>query len=577
VPKDEEPLLGALSDPLTSGVLDNVALDELSAPKWSGAGGYDVLSRRTIVRLLAIGAVIACILVGLLHWASSRRMANLKVPASAPVTPERTPRKSITPVEPKPRPNPGARPAEETEVRGAGGTLPKGPSASAAPDKAPENTPDAPPRSAAPPKESTATISPGDETRNGAEPSALDMLVTRRLPAKKEADVRIPDETKQGVKPAAPVWKPVPLNAAPSGEGKQPIATLYQGRDPKMRTTQLTREGGSAETESAVDRALRWLIAHQNADGSWSLDRFGEVPACKGACDCAGQFPATAAATALAILPFLGAGHTHHSGDYQNVVLRALNWLVMHQNAPGDFQSSSYAPMYDQGIATLALCEAYAMTHAEDLRLPASKAVQYIVDAQDPIGGGWRYFPRQTGDLSVTGWQMMALHSARTGGLEVHDDVFRSASMFVGSLRTGLDTRTYTYVLHDNPYNNMTAIGLLCDTYLDPTFGSKALLGCVKPLSQDQPNLDRPDFYYWYYGTLVMHQAGGGAWSAWNDRMREALLASQEKSGHTTGSWSPKRAKPKAHDLMGGRLYATALAACMLEVYYRYMPLYRKP
>jgi hypothetical protein len=53
--------------------------------------------------------------------------------------------------------------------------------------------------------------------------------------------------------------------------------------------------------------------------------------------------------------------------------------------------------------------------------------------------------------------------------------------------------------------------------------------------------------------------------------MRDKLVASQEKSGHMAGSWYWR----DNHGAdAGGRLYITCMATMMLEVYYRYMPLY---
>ena len=49
---------------------------------------------------------------------------------------------------------------------------------------------------------------------------------------------------------------------------------------------------------------------------------------------------------------------------------------------------------------------------------PARRALAYALAAQGP-NGGWKYEPGQPGDMSVTGWYMMALKSAQMAGLEV--------------------------------------------------------------------------------------------------------------------------------------------------------------
>ena len=35
------------------------------------------------------------------------------------------------------------------------------------------------------------------------------------------------------------------------------------------------------------------------------------------------------------------------------------------------------------------------------------------------------------------------------------------------------------------------------------------------------------NIYYLYYGTLAMYQHGGAAWSAWNARVRDQIVARQ--------------------------------------------------
>ncbi|HBN74959.1 MAG TPA: hypothetical protein DD473_03875, partial [Planctomycetaceae bacterium] len=77
--------------------------------------------------------------------------------------------------------------------------------------------------------------------------------------------------------------------------------------------------------------------------------------------------------------------------------------------------------------------------------------------------------------------------------------------------------------------------------------------------------------YYWYYGTLAMYQFGGEEWNQWNGQVRELLIAKQRKQGPLAGSWNPDG----PWGGYGGRIYSTALATLSLEVYYRFLPLYR--
>src|SRR5690606_21041897 len=138
------------------------------------------------------------------------------------------------------------------------------------------------------------------------------------------------------------------------------------------------------------------------------------------------------AATALALLPFLGAGQTHKSGQYRDTVGKGLRWLVMMQTNDGDLRGMGSGRMYAHGIASIALCEAYALTNDSSLRGPAQRAIDFIAAAQHKKGG-WRYDPGQEGDTSVVGWQLMALRSAELAGLEVPKQCFVLADQFLTS------------------------------------------------------------------------------------------------------------------------------------------------
>jgi hypothetical protein len=344
-------------------------------------------------------------------------------------------------------------------------------------------------------------------------------------------------------------------------------------RDPRLRIELLRREGGTTLTEAAVARGLNWMASHQKSDGSWSLDRFHRHPDCQGRCGGRGQLASDAAATSLVLLPFLGAGQTHLSGDYRDTVSAALRWLLDSQAADGDLRAGSpdHAGMYVHGQATIVLCEALGMAHDETLREPAQRAVDFLVEAQH-LGGGWRYLPGQEGDTSVLGWQLMALQSAKAAGLEVPPETLENASHFLDRVAYQ-DGALYAYQPHNRPSPAMTAEGLLCRVYLGWSKDHPGLVrGVDYLLGEHAPTEHDPNYYYWYYATQVMHQFGGTEWETWNVKMREVLIGLQETRRHTAGSWTPRGGL----DRVGGRLYCTALAVCCLEVYYRHAPIFRQ-
>ncbi|MBN1395450.1 MAG: terpene cyclase/mutase family protein [Pirellulales bacterium] len=334
---------------------------------------------------------------------------------------------------------------------------------------------------------------------------------------------------------------------------------------------QLEREGGSQASEHAVAKALKWLSIHQLPDGGWSFD-LTKCPHCKGKCRNSGSYgKARVAATGLALLPFLGTGDTHkESKRYKSTIHRGLQFLVnqMRVGSHGGALNESYGTMYSHGIAATAICEAYGMTRDPDLLAPTRAVLGFICYAQDPIGGGWRYRPRQKGDTSVVGWQLMALKSGYMAGFEIPAQVVERTSLFLDSVQTN-GGAGYGYTTPGQG-EATTAIGLLCRMYLGWKRDNPALERGVRMLSKRGPSPS--NMYYNYYATQVMRHWEGEPWENWNRQMRDQLVHSQAKQGHEEGSWFTGSGDLGAPT--GGRLYCTAMAAMILEVYYRHMPIY---
>ena len=343
------------------------------------------------------------------------------------------------------------------------------------------------------------------------------------------------------------------------------------GRSENARKGMVIRGGGTKGSEKAVSDALQWLARHQFPDGGWSFNH-ARCPQCHGQCRNPGAMTdSRAAATGLALLPFLGAGQTHQTGKYQKTVQAGLNFLKsrIKLSRNGGSLHEAGGRMYSHGIASIALCEAYAMTQDKTLLPAAQSTLNFIGYAQDPIGGGWRYDPRTPGDTSVAGWQVMALKSGHMGYLAVPQTVLRRAYAFLDAVQFDGGAR-YGYVNSTGGSAATTAVGLLCRMYFGWKKGNTALERGIGWISRLGPT---DDLYYNYYATQVMRHWGGEPWDKWNAVMRDRLVESQSKTGHEAGSWYMPDSK---HVTSGGRLYCTALATMILEVYYRHLPIFAK-
>ncbi|MEZ6087207.1 MAG: prenyltransferase/squalene oxidase repeat-containing protein [Pirellulaceae bacterium] len=350
-------------------------------------------------------------------------------------------------------------------------------------------------------------------------------------------------------------------------------ATELTARSTDMKKELLKKYGGSEATEAAVTSALEWFQRHQFPNGGWSLHHH---MACSGQCGNPGDEKAAEGffgATALALLPFLGAGQTHLQGKYKSTVQRGLlfitsNMKVKNQGGliTGDCRDGA-GNMYSHALCAIVLCEAYAMTEDPSLAKPAQAALNFIVLAQNKTGGGWRYSPGQAGDTSVVGWMVMALKSGHMGHLLVPQNSVRGASLFLD--RVSMEDGVYYGYAEPGKKPSTTAVGLLCRMYLGWKKENPSLVKGVEYLAKT--GVLKTDAYYNYYAAQVLRQYGGPHWDAFNAEMSKFLVESQEAQGHIKGSWY----FPSGHTgTRGGRLAITSLCTMTLEVYYRHLPLY---
>jgi len=368
-----------------------------------------------------------------------------------------------------------------------------------------------------------------------------------------------------------------------NGIATQANVAMRAGLNSRSKETKrdlLSKYGGSSDTEKAVSLALKWLALHQDPQsGAWTL---AHSAVCKGQCDHPGKRQASFnAATGLALMCYLGAGQTHMEGEYKETVFKGLSFLISNmkfQNGRGswyvgDAGGKGLDDMYAHGIASIVMCEAYGMTKDPALHDAAQAGINFLGYAQNGSTGGWHYAPKGEGDTSVVGWQMMALKSGAMSGFTVDLDVVRKANFFLDQMAFDegasyhYDFRTKREKAGYNP--STTACAVLCRMYSGMPKDHPSIQAAVAKFGKAGPS--KTNTYYNYYATQVLKQVGGKDWEAWNVRMRDQLLTTQTTTGHAAGSWywDDNYSTDSA-----GRLYTTCMATMILEVYYRYMPLY---
>ncbi len=303
-------------------------------------------------------------------------------------------------------------------------------------------------------------------------------------------------------------------------------------------------------TKKATVKALEWLASQQNGDGSWS----GE-----------GRYPHNTAVTAFALLAFMSQGHLPGQGLYGPEVARGARFLAASQRSDGYIVGSRGGNMYCHGMAALALGELWGMTGDDEVRPVLEKAVDLIVRCQYR-DGGWRYEPAPTGaDISVTIMQVMALRTAKNGGLHVPDATMKRALEYIDRCH---DPRSGGYNYQpgrSDPGFARTAAGI-CVLQLAGRYDAGQIARAVEYL--ERAGEEKRHFWYGqYYAAHAMHQVGGKKWEEWYGKTRSRLLSRQQPNG----SWSVGGGS----DDGVGPNYTTAISVIVLSVPMNYLPIFQ--
>jgi len=322
---------------------------------------------------------------------------------------------------------------------------------------------------------------------------------------------------------------------------------------------------GGAATEAAVLRALRWLKKNQKADGSW-------------------EGTGTPAMTAMALLCYLAHGETPQSAEFGATVKKALDWFLANQTGNGRFTGAD-GNDYSQPIAAFAVCEAYAITQHPSLKELAVKAITEVVKGQH-ASGGFNYkleAVSERNDTSYMAWCAQALKAAKMAGLESDVPGLEACikKAIPGFKQNAGQSGGFGYT--GPGAGGLSGAGALCLQLLgvprDPVVINTMVILEPWTFSFDTPA--GGNIYYWYYVTQAKFHHSPETFAAWNKQFSPELCRKQiiEKNAIEgpdgklvdIGSWNPACS---GHS--GGIVQNTALCCLMLEVYYRYLPSFKK-
>ena len=335
------------------------------------------------------------------------------------------------------------------------------------------------------------------------------------------------------------------------------------------------RTAQDKKVDAAITRALKYLAAEQNASGGWSLSRWGRR---------GGR--ASTAATSLAIMSFMAAGHVPGEGPYGKQLNKAIDFML-DQAVPISrtrgretvaFMAggSGDREMYSHGISTLMLAEVCGMVggrRGKRCRETLEKAIRLIVQAQNiPKGnrdaGGWRYSHNsRDSDLSVTGWQLLALRAAKDIGCDVPKDNIDRAVAYVKKCKSRWGGFGYQPGGSDTATRNGT--GILCLEICGKHKSTEAISAADRLLQRPLRSHESHFYYGVYYCTVGMFKVGGKYWDATKKNTHALLLDNQSRDGSFSRVARGRRSRY-------GPVYGTAMCVLALAVEYRYLPIYQR-
>jgi prenyltransferase beta subunit len=314
------------------------------------------------------------------------------------------------------------------------------------------------------------------------------------------------------------------------------------------------------QIDAAIAKALEHLAKNQQPSGAWSLNQFGE----------------STSSTSLAVMAFLAAGHVPGEGPYATHIDRGVRWVLDQQQENGMLvKERGHGPMYSHGISTLMLAEVAGMLDeklSERCRAALQRAVRVILLAQTVRkdrnnAGGWRYHPSSNdSDLSVTGWQLLALRAAKNLGTDVPAENIDAAVEYVK--RCSFRDRGFGYQPGSGSSPTRAGTGILC-LEICGVHHSPEALGAADYLLQQPLRADQEWFFYGvYYCTIGMFQVGGKHWERGKEHLIPLLLNLQAEDG----SWNGRQGQERGL----GTVYATSMAVLALSAEYQFLPIYQR-
>jgi hypothetical protein len=346
------------------------------------------------------------------------------------------------------------------------------------------------------------------------------------------------------------------------------------------------------QVDASVDRALEWLIAQQQADGSFPSVETGQP-----------------GVTSLCLMAFMAHGHMPDEGQHGEALARAVQFVQDCQKPNGLI--ALVAPVgptidrivsrevgttgaYNHAISSLAISEIYGMSQTDqsaEMKEVIAQALKTTLEMQrwpkdqPEDRGGWRYldeFDYWDSDVSITGWNLMFLRSAQNAGFTVPQEAIDDAVAYIRRA-FNKDYGVFEYIITpaDTRSRGMAGAGVLAMAHAGLHDSEEAKQSGEWLLKQnfdkynaieafDQPGYQHDRYHYALFNSCQgMYQLGGRYWAEFFPPVARTILANQQADG----SWA---VDSHMFDSKYGNAYTTALMLLSLGAPNQLLPIFQR-
>ncbi len=315
----------------------------------------------------------------------------------------------------------------------------------------------------------------------------------------------------------------------------------------------------NVQTQKAIKSGLDYLAQTQLQDGNWGGQDGSAYPTVM---------------AALAGMAFLSHGDTPSRGPYSDNIRRDELYLLGNARPSGLITSPAEADsrsMYGHGFSLLFLSTVYGMETDLKTRDQLKKVINNAIDLTargQSAFGGWTYIPGGGDEGSVTVTQMQGLRAASNAGFTVPKGTVAGAVKYLELCKTPEGGIEYSLGSATGPRLAISAAAV-ATLYNAGEYDSKLADSCLNyvwgQFVQNKGDWNKGsghDFYTHLYASQAFYQAGDKYWNDYFPGARDQLLHMQQPDGSWQGDV--------------GQIYGTSIALIILQLPYKFLPIYQR-